>query len=178
MNIDFSSQSEFIASAVAFYRRKTVCEDWGFVDHREDIIEWLYKLGRDYNVLNMDYVEFSLVLDDKHKNYRNGSYWKRRIRCYGWHSHFCCPEWYKVLRGFTYNGEEKKDNPTKNDWWEHKGLVKDRRKNRWHTGWRRDLKFFCRRKHRQLEREAIKNERYDRLHRLTYKQAEDPWSWD
>ncbi len=180
MDIKFKNKESFVVSAVEFYRQKTVCKEWGFSSHREDVIEWLYKLGRDYNVLSMDYTEFKLILHRSHKHYYSygRAYLKSPIRYYGRYSHHCDIKWYRVARRFTYNDQAKKDSPSKKDWWKYKGIIKDRRKTRWHNGWKRDLKFFCKRKHRQLERETIKNERYDRLHRLTYKQSEDPWSWD
>jgi len=178
MDICLTNQQDFIHSSFRFYRRKTLC--WGETYHREDVIEWLYKLGRDYNVLCMDYSEFRRVLRKEHNHY---TYWSdlhyyRRRRFVGRYTHNCAIEWYRLLRGFTYSGQVKKNKPTENDWWTHKGVLKTKRKANWGHHWKKNLKHFCKRKHRQLEREAIKTERYDRLHRLTYKQAEDPWSWD
>lgn len=172
------NQDDFACAAFNYYRHKAT---WlGGLNHREDVIEWLYKLGRDYNVLFMDYDEFRRVALGQHKNYGwNGVRWKvARRKYYCRWSHYCDPKLYRVLKGFTYSGQAKKNNPNKNDWWVHKGIDKDRRKCRWHNSWKRSLKQFGKRKHRQLERDAIKNERYDRLHRLTYKRAEDRWSWD
>lgn len=177
------NQDEFIYASFELYRRKSI---WlGGIDYREDVIVWLYKLGRDYQVLFMDFEEYKRVILGQHKDYSyyNGArYHKRwdRRRYYGGRSHYCRIEEYRVLKGFTYNGQAKKDKPTKKDWWEHKQIVRDRRQDMhgWRRGWGKDFKHFNKRKHRQLERQAIKKERYDKLHWLTYKQAENPWSWD
>ncbi len=75
MDICFDNQNKFIESAFGFYRRKT---NWlGWTSHCEDVIEWLYKLGRDYNVLFMDYAEFRRVLRSEHKSY---DYWNSHIK--------------------------------------------------------------------------------------------------
>ena len=79
---------------------------------------------------------------------------------------------------FTYNGEQKKNKPAKNDWWEYKGTIKYRRKAAYRRGPRKGFKHFNKRKHRQLERQAIKAERYEKLHKWSYKHAENLWNWD
>lgn len=175
MDICFSNQQEFLKSAYNFYRARTFCYDILF--HREEVIEWLYKLGRDYNVLNIDYTEFRNILREEHNNYWCGRY-RNRKGFGGKYSHYCEPEYYRVLEGFTYNRQTKKNQPTKNDWWTQKGLLKTRHKVNWSCRWKKNLKHFCKRKHRQFERQAIKAERYDELHCRTYKQSEDPWRWD
>lgn len=175
------NQEEFLVEAYKFYRTKVYSEvydvcfgpDWKTVD-------WLYKLGRDYKVLSIDYDQFVRILTGEQKNYYHGKYHPRRSYSYRRsYSHFCDPEDYRVLKGFTYNGQDKKEKPSKNEWWEHKGIVKDRRRaaRRWRS-WGKSFKHFNKRKHRQLERQAIKAERYEELHQWSYKQAEDPWSWD
>lgn len=175
------TQEEFVKNAFDFYRkdyfnkldRTTYCS--------EDRIHWIYNLGRDYQLLSIDYQEFKNILLNKHKRYYQG----KRCRVYngryiylGRHSHYCSPEYYRVLRGFTYCGQEKKDRPSKNEWRHHKGINKDRRKPRHRGKWKRFLKESCKRKHRQFERMAIKSERYHKFHHKTYKNIEDSWNWD
>lgn len=182
------NQDEFVYASYQYYRHKSnwYCgEYYGGTGHREDVLVWLYKLGRDYNILFMDFEEFKRIMLGKHKDY---SYWNGATRYYrrynryrsyyGSHSHYCSIEEYRVLKGFAYNGQAKKDNPTQNDWWDHKGFARSRRRTSgFQRGWKRDLKHFNKRKHRQLEREAISHEEYYRLHRDTWK-IEDAWSWD
>lgn len=181
MNICFDNQREFIISAFRYYRSRTQCSISYVFYHSDKLIHWLYKLGRDYNVLNMDYTQFRMILRGEHRDYYYGRYFKRRPGRYWYcshYSHFCDPEWYRRLRGFTFNGNSKKDNSSKKDWWEYKGILKDRRKPYRRHHWKKSLKYYGKRKHRRLEHKAIKSERYDKLHRLTYKYAENPWSWD
>ena len=97
MNIrpwEAKTQEQFLPLAVQWYRWKAgITEKWEpyywypgkgrWVEHlncnRDEVIRWLYKLGRDYNVLDMDYVEFSNVVLDRHKEYVGGrwNYFKR-----------------------------------------------------------------------------------------------------
>lgn len=174
------NQDEFIHFAFNYYRHKRY---WDWANNvGEGVIEWLYKLGRDYLVLFMDYEEFKRIILGTHKGYSsfNGiKYFKRydRRRYYGSYSHYCDIKEYRVLKGFTYNGQSKK-NKNANDWWEYKGFTRDRRRTSYfQRGWKGSLKHFNKRKHRQLEREAISSERYDKLHSQSWK-IEDPWSWD
>lgn len=175
------NQEWFIYLAYKYAKAKKLSE-WD-LKPTEDVIHWLYKLGRDYNVLDMDYAEFKRVMLGQHKDY---CYWngiKYRVRYdrrkyYGSRSHYCRIEEYRVLKGFTHKGEPKKDNPSKDEWWEHKGFTRSRRRTSgFQRGWKRSLKYFNKRKHRQFERENIKNERYDKFHNRSWK-IEDPWSWD
>lgn len=148
----------------------------GFSDC-EYIIGDLYKLGRDYQVLHMDYDQFERILLGKEDYYR----YSRKSSKYpfrGRGSHYCDINWYRVLQGFTYNGQPKKTKSEKQYWREHSGINKDKKKATWSCKWKKSFKNANKRKHRQLERASISNERYDRLHRRTYKQAENPWSWD
>lgn len=185
---DARTQEDFLKAAYEFYFHKCGFDSFGVISirARNDLIEHLYKLGRDLNVLPMHFEEFKAVLLGKHRQYYNGimyryryPYYKGRIRCWfgGRHSHFCDPKWYRVLVSFTYSGQEKKT--IDNSWREYKKIEKDKGKYEGRRfPWKRDLKYYGARNHRRFERRCIQQERYDDLHSRTYKQAEDPWSWD
>lgn len=90
--------------------------------------------------------------------------------------HYFCESNYRVLRGFTYKGELKKQKPLVHRW----KIVK---KNKLQSGWlsssaKKNWKYFTRRKHRAWQREMIDKECYDEFHNRSYKDAEDLWSWD
>jgi len=185
-----TTQERFLVLAYQFYRGKKYrtlkCGNFESIwdeGPRHDMIHWLYKLGRDYNVLDMDYLEFERVLTDKHKDYHKGRQYKyRRHRRWirRW-SHNCPPELWRVRRGFTNDGVPKKskeETPEK-AWRKQKRFAKDKNPaRRWNRGWKKNLKTFGARKHRRLEREALANDNVDRLGANSYKAAEDPWSWD
>jgi hypothetical protein len=149
------------------------------------VIEWLYKLGRDYQVLNMDYDEFTRIMKSQHKDYHEGVKYrvKRRYRYYGNYGHHCAPEVWRVLRSFKWTGQTKKtkeDTPRK-DWRRKKRFSRDKKKLRcWYSGSsvKKNVKHFAARKHRMRERWAIAHEQWDELSRRSYKEAEDIWSWD
>lgn len=177
------TQEEFVKAAYELHH-KCSCYDYDLVYAGQNkTIHWLYKLGRDYNILDMDYNEFRLIMTGMKRDYYGGlkgynyySYYyrynRRRVWIRTWDD-------YRVLKGFHQSGHKKKAR-NRNDWWEHKGLMKTRRKVRghWYGSYKKHLKHYGARKHRQLERQAIHHGDYEKLHRLSYKQAEDPWSWD
>ena len=150
-------------------------------------LNWVYKLGRDLKILSLDYLEFEMIMKNKHKNYYDGiehrynihvNQTKRKIINYSSrHSHFCDSKWYRVLVKFTHKGEKKKHKD--NSWRIHKRFDKDKNTTgRRYGNWKKYLKHYCARNHRAYERDCIKNERYDDFHNRTYKQSENPWNWD
>lgn len=169
------NQDEFLYEAFNFYRVKTggyIFNYKYFPAHIEGAIFWLYKLGRDYRVLFMDCEEFTRLLLDKHKNYRRG---KAKSYFSHWYGYF---GEYRVLKGFTYTGQSKKDSPSKNEWRDKKRFYSDSSKSNYRNNWKKSFKHYNKRKHRRIEKRAIYNETYDKLHMWSYKQAEDPWGWD
>lgn len=164
----FQNQKEFLQYAKDYYRTQCYIEDYMYwVSCRPEIIHWLYKLGRDYQVLNLDYNQFSIILklqEDYHRYYNDdGScqwyscYWRRK----------------DVSRRFRYTGQSKKNNPTKNDWWVERGISRDRsRHSGW--GWRRcSQKYYKKqtaRSHRQKEKRALYYEEWDYLCGQTYRE--------
>jgi hypothetical protein len=97
-------------------------------------------------------------------------------RYYSYWGYFS-PENYRVMKSFKYSGQAKKEEDPRQAWRQHKKVAKDKSKN----GYRRSckgVKEFGARSHRSLERQMMSRGRYDDLHRLTYKYAENPWSWD
>ncbi len=86
-----------------------------------------------------------------------------------------CEVNYRVLRGFTYKGEPKKEKPTVHRWKTDKQTG-----HGWYTGssFKRDWKHFTKRKHRAWQRDMLRNERYEEFYSRSYKETEDPWSWD
>lgn len=186
------TQEDFLKAAYEFYFHKYGFDSFGVISikTRDDLIEHLYKLGRDLNILPMSFYEFKTILLGQHRNYYNGVayrynyhyrgwyYYYRRHRRYGGrNSHFCDPKWYRVLVSFTYSGQEKK--AIDNSWREYKKIQKDKGKyEKRRFPWKKTVKFYSSRGHRRFEKRCIKQERYDDLHSRTYKQIVDPWSWD
>lgn len=165
---------EFLVRAFEHYNIKLGMFSESVAD--STLIYWLYNLGLSYNLINVDYNQFIAIMTNRHKNYFRGYYRPRKKYC-GIRSHFCDPKWYRTSRKFIYNGQPKKNHPTINPWREVKGFNKDKRKIH-STSVKKNFKHYCKRKHRMLEKIALKNEKYEKLHRLSYKQAEDIWSWD
>lgn len=164
------------------------------VHERVEVIRWLYKLGRDYQVLDMDFEQFRLVMLDRHGDYRAGKeytpWWKNyysssryRMR-YNPYLYFT-PENYRRQRKFKQNGtryEKKQKDEKKAEWWAKKQFTKDRRRASSrrcgsHCGCK-SWKQFTKIKHRRWERDMIRKERYDVFYDKSYKHAEDLWSWD
>lgn len=110
------------------------------------------------------------------KHYRRCDHCDHIIWRGNW-GHFFCPSNYRVLRGFKYNGEPKKEKPTVHRW-------KTKKKSQFQSGWwsgssvKKNWKYFTKRKHRAWQREMINQERYEEFHNRSYKDAEDLWSWD
>jgi len=44
--------------------------------------------------------------------------------------------------------------------------------------WKKFLKYFGAKKHRQAERQAIRHEEEDELSNNSYKKADNPWNYD
>ena len=175
------TQEEFLVTAYSFHRKKTYIDKWNFYCGPDwKSIIWLFKLGVDLRTLHITYEQFVRIMTGNERNYYNGFYRPRRgcSQCKGYYNYFCDTKSYRVLTGFTYNGQVKKAKPSQNEWRQCKGLNKTRRKPRHYGSWKKNLKHFCKRKHRQLERQAIRVEHYSKLHQWSYKQAEDPWYWD
>ena len=82
------------------------------------------------------------------------------------------------MKSFKYSGQEKKEVNPRQIWREEQKLSRDKGKHNWRCSRTRWIKHFGARSHRALERKAMKNNRFDDLHRLTYKEAFDPWAWD
>jgi hypothetical protein len=174
------NQEEFLIQAFDFHRKKSYSYDL-FLGTNWKIIDWLYKLGKDYKILQIDYNQFVRIMNDNQKDYHSGYYRPRRSYAYSgsrW-GHFCDIKYFRISRRFIYSGQSKKDKPSKNAWREHKKMGKDKSRSRfWKRSWKKNLKHFCKRKHRRLEKEALKNECYDRLHSWSYKHSDNPWNWD
>ena len=181
------TQDRFLVLAFQFHRERQIFPDNPLVIEQpanNGVIHWLYGVGRDYNVLDMDFLQFERVLLNKETRYSEGRFytpwWQRPHR--RWtraYSHNCPPEEWRVLRGFFFNGHPKKDKtPTpQKDWRRQKKFTKDKRRRR-RAPWKRDTKSFSASKHRALERQCISAGTIDMLARNSYKRAENPWSWD
>lgn len=161
------------------------------VHERAEVITWLYKLGRDYKVLDMDYEEFTAILGNRHRSYYAGKSFSGireysiRWRCSRWNlANYFTPQNYRRQRKFKQNGtryEKKTKDEKKAEWWERKRFVLDRRREtaRYRTsGWNRNWKYCTKRKHRRWERDMIRKERFDAFHSNSYKNADDRWHWD
>lgn len=168
------TQTEFLSLAYKFYRaRIIVILDNHLWTPRHDIKTWLYKLGRDYNVLDIDFNEFERVLLNKCSNYRNGN---RHIprRFHRWLQ-------YRLLLSFTYSGQSKKSkkDTLEKAWRRKKKFSKDKSKARYcNSHWKKNLKTVGAKKHRRKEHRTIKDNQVDRLGADSYKRAENPWSWN
>lgn len=91
------------------------------------------------------------------------------------------PDKYRVLRGFFYKGELKKDKQTNRQAWRiHKKFQKDKGKHKgWNQNrpWSKYLKYYGNRKHRAIERKYLYKDP-DRLSKTSIKDASNPWDWD
>lgn len=101
-----------------------------------------------------------------HQLYNSWIYWQ----------HYFCERNYRVLRGFTYKGELKKEKPTVHRW-------KTFKKNKFQSHWcggnvKKNWKHYTKRKHRAWQRDVIRKEKYDEFYSRSYKDAENLWSWD
>jgi hypothetical protein len=168
MNIfNAETQEEFIYAAYYWHTYPS-----------QSTIQWLYKLGRDRRLLNIDFEEFRRTILNDQNPYCNEQYsFSRKIKYR--RSHFCDPSEYRVLKGFKYSGQKKKQDLSNKDAWRlEKKIIKDKqRSSMWRNTWKKDLKHFSVRKHRRMERDFIKTEKYDSFYKTTYKYAEDPWGW-
>jgi len=99
------------------------------------------------------------------------TYWRRSWPC----SNNFCEVNFRVLRGFTWNGQPKKKKPTVHRW----KTQKRGKGGYWYgSSWKKNWKHFTKRKHRAWQRQMIAHERYEEFHSRSYKEAENPWSWD
>jgi hypothetical protein len=91
--------------------------------------------------------------------------------------HYYCPKNYRVLKGFTYNGQPKKEKSSVHRW-------KTKKKSKCETGWycgtssKKNFKHYTNRNHRAWQRRMLAHERYDEFHDRAWKRADNWWNWD
>lgn len=167
-----TDEFEFLQAAYIYYHSKLgVVLDFGSESNK--LIDWLYKLGRDYRVLDISHDEFRRIITDKHNHYYRG--WSDNRLRYRYSRYINYDE-YRVLKGFTYKGEKKKQRDLIKDEWK-KRKRKEKQSRHW-GHYKKYLKHYCARKHRVIERKALASNRLEELGSISYKRAENPWHWD
>lgn len=178
------NEDEFLYLAYHNFKRKINVTLHIVIGSKPEEINWLYKLGRDLKLLNIDFKEFETIIKNNHKNYREGK-WFFTSRYTFNTNHYFSPENFRRQRHFRQKRlliPKKVFNQAEEDWWDKKQFIRDRHRNtsreRWWTSSKKNLKHYGARKHRQMVRKAINSERFDLLGPSSYKQAEDIWAWD
>lgn len=136
-------------------------DDWT----TERNLHYLYKLGRDLDILRMTFEEFSIL--PKRRNVVPAYYgwrWRLRNKRDPW-------AFYRVLVGYTRIATHKKKTQKRVRWKTEKP-----------TYWHRNINFWKRRaakRHRAWERDLIADNNWDELvNYKSYKVFADPWEWD
>lgn len=178
------NQNEFVLGAYDFYKQKCYLESLYFVresywNHDERVIEWMYKLGHDMRVLEMDYKQFFDIIHNKHAYWSEGKYFPhRKKKKRDFISHMWKMNTYRVARSFVRKGHQKKEK--KDSWLEISGITRTRRKysGHWLGHAKKSFKTANKRKHRAFERQMLNSLYWDHLHNRTYQEMCDWWMWD
>lgn len=119
--------------------------------------DWLYKLGRDSNLLKLSYSDFLAELDKGSLDlYRQkyGPY--RRRRYYSWRRDRKQTKYVKN----TSHKKKKEKNNNKQAWREHKKFNKDKSKNSYYKYWFTD-KSLAPKRHRVWTKQKLHQEDWD-----------------
>jgi hypothetical protein len=179
---DAQTQEEFLRRAYWWVRSYSSISPIDIRVARSHLIQQTYKTGRDYRLLDMDFKQFALIMNDKHQYYSRGKYRDRRFNCNSWSAFL--PENYRRVRRFIQHGIEikNKNDKEKKEWRLHKGKVRDwrgsTRKERWHNNIKYMAKTTAKSKHRRWERDTIKQENFDLFHSRSHRVIIDIWWWD
>ena len=168
---DMSSSESFLKDCVNYYQNKRSC-CYGFYEKPNyQIIDYLYKLGRDYLILNCDYNHFVAVVTGQYrKKYLYYGYLKTPYRTK--HEEGVC--WKE--KGKKEISEERQANL---DWRSKKGIDKDKKKHGSRKrGCPKWVKRYSNKTLRQWERDCLKKGKWDELGSSDYLYFLDPWLWD
>jgi hypothetical protein len=182
-------QRDFIYRAHKFYEMKAgveYLENIGFRPRPEPrLIQWLYKLGRDYNLLDMDYQQFErIMITGPKKTGDDWPHWIRRnanreLGRWGWEPKLGRFGGYRILRKYIRLPHHEKKDKKENAWWIEKGLVKTRRKANSRYYWDHYLKQYSAKRRRSMERQAIAHEAWDSLEKRSPRWRDaDRWAFD
>lgn len=129
-------------------------------------LDWLYKLGKDYNILDVSYDEF-LVRGPN-------AIWNERYRRYYPQRRYCLRRHYQTTKYVKNTSHEKKEKNTKNIWREVSGINRDKRKVSYSR--RGTYKANSPTKHRAWRKQQIHNENWEALG--DYNEYRQFWEWD
>ncbi len=171
--VDILTEREFLSRAHHYHRN-----EWSYFSINHAEAQWLYKLGRDYQVLNMSYEEFASGL------YRGG--WERyplkpRVCTSGCICWSC--RYYQARQSTKYQKQKShKKKQLKTSLNRDEKTKQYRSNSSKHKNWygrKTQFKRANKRSHRAWERNMIDNERWDDIPtgNTAYKR-EDWWSWD
>lgn len=147
---------------------------------RMDLINYLYKIGRDYMVLNCSFQQFHhfLVFDTPiiKEEPRTWYYSRGKRRPYPYRR----PQttWRRPIKYRRKPWHEKKEANPKQAWREHKGFERDYRRSRRHRDVHPYVKRHSWNKHRSAEQRYLARGDWEDNFVLGVKYHIDPWMWD
>lgn len=176
------NEVDFLTIARRYYSEKkntyyynTDHQEWFYDSYRDDkiILQWLFKLGKDYNVLTLDYKQFAEEITAGYRNY----YYKPKKNKW---SRYLEERHGKYLEGTKYrkNTDHQKKEKVE-DTWRDKYFYKDKAKSKFRRHLK-GLKEETRSSHRAWEKQMIHQERWDDLSKdnKSWVSIVDPWSYD
>jgi len=154
------------------YYKVGICYPYWF-GRKEQLIQWLYKWGRDYQICFIDYFQFRRWILDQDRTKTHSRIYRHRSRYSYWDRSRSGED------GFRQIGYLKKEYNQKEQWRIDNGHYRDKSKA---GSWRSKppgkwVKKYCNSKHRQWERRNIHHKRYDALSDYKNKKIYDPWMW-
>lgn len=180
-------QAQFLKDAIQVYSRKTspiwISDTHIARENKNEVLNWLYKWGRDYQVLAMSFDEFcNQIVERNRPTYPYGSTLYRRYYRRGRRGYL--PDNWLDFRVRNHHAHVPKkilseDELQRREWREHKQFKRDRARRGWSYNCRGNgrktwAKRFSNRKERRHVRQAILAEKEIKPHRL----FQDKWMWD
>lgn len=184
---DAEEQLKFLKAAREVFVRKTsaiwLSDNLIVRRHKQETLQWLYKWGRDYQVLSMDFAQFcALIVKDKDGLGRwppRQTYYryKRRWR-YG------LPDYFLDFRVRHHHAHVPKKEISENErqrreWRERKQFRRDKARNGW--GWPRrgcGRKTWAKRLSNRKERSHVRKCLHHDREILPHLWFVDAWMWD
>lgn len=187
------SQEEFLQLSYEWNKNRVGLRDryvylggrkWSLMREHVNPIEqychWLYKLGRDYQLLSIHYSEFKNILFNTNPLYNYGVYREPYIS--RWSTAFMFSEenyrrQHKFKQKKNKKIEKKQKDLIKLDWHDNKNFLKNRRRKRWSSKSHTYSKQLNRSKIRRWQRDLLKQGRYDQFDNKRKESRRGHW-WD
>lgn len=182
-NWNAADLKEFLRAASKCYdsRAQIVFVGDNLIRRDLELIQWLYKYGRDYRVLSMDYNQFSRTLigwpHESRRQYKKRLRKKMRERAQR-SSRFWDPLPYRVRNHHvTEKKELSSEEQSRRAWREEKQFNRD--KSRF-EGWRRggSHKTWAKKYSNRAERRHVRERLHNDKEILPHRWFNDPWMWD